>query len=369
MADNGKSSANVGSKNDKVKQEDKAGAPLEPVFKENHLFVSVNDYQWPIVYRKEYNLGFLGLEKLHPFDSAKWGKIFNILKGQLMVTEDTIVSPEEALEKDLLVVHVQSYLDSLKWSYAVAGITEVPPVALLPNFIVQKKVLKPLRFQTGGTILAAKLALERGWSINIGGGFHHCSSARGGGFCAYADISLGIMFLRKMKLIKKAMIVDLDAHQGNGHERDFINMQKDVYILDVYNREIYPHDGYAKRGISRKVELESFTGDEEYLSLVKRHLTEAIAEFQPDIVFYNAGTDCLQGDPLGRLSVSPDGIIQRDEMVFEWARNSHSIPIIMVTSGGYQQKTGPIIAQSILNLRDKKLVSCEAAEEYIKRSR
>lgn len=94
---------------------------------------------------------------------------------------------------------------------------------------------------------AAKLALERGWSINIGGGFHHCSSARGGGFCAYADISLGIMFLRKMKLIKKAMIVDLDAHQGNGHERDFINMQKDVYILDVYNREIYPHDGYAKR--------------------------------------------------------------------------------------------------------------------------
>lgn len=63
------------------------------------------------------------------------------------------------------------------------------------------------------------------------------------------------------------------------------------------------------------------------------------------------------------------GIIQRDEMVFEWARNSHSIPIIMVTSGGYQQKTGPIIAQSILNLREKKLVSCEAAEEYIKGSR
>lgn len=94
---------------------------------------------------------------------------------------------------------------------------------------------------------AAKLAIERGWAINLGGGFHHCSSSRGGGFCAYADISLGIKFLLEMKLIERAMIVDLDAHQGNGHARDFINMRDQVYILDVYNRSIYPHDGYAKR--------------------------------------------------------------------------------------------------------------------------
>lgn len=369
MAADPKASDNVRKEESDVQPGDTAEPALESVFVSNHLFVPVRGHQWPIVYRKEYNLGFLGLEKLHPFDSGKWGKIFNILKAESMVTEDTIVKPEEATEEDLLVVHLQSYLDSLKWSYAVAGITEVPPVALLPNFIVQRKVLKPLKFQTGGTILAAKLALERGWAINIGGGFHHCSSARGGGFCAYADISLGITFLRKMKLIKKAMIVDLDAHQGNGHERDFIEMRRDIYIMDVYNREIYPHDGYAKRGISRKVELESFTGDDVYLPLVKRHLANAIAEFQPDIIFYNAGTDCLVGDPLGRLSVSAEGIIQRDEMVFEWARQSHSIPIVMVTSGGYQQKTGPIIAQSILNLRKKKLVSCTAAEEYIEGSR
>jgi len=78
----------------------------------------------------------------------------------------------------------------LQWSAVVAQITEVPPVALIPNFIVQKSILSPLRFQTGGSIIAGKLAIHHGWAINIGGGFHHCSSDRGGGFCAYADITL-----------------------------------------------------------------------------------------------------------------------------------------------------------------------------------
>lgn len=360
-------SANSGE--EKMESEEPGQLPSESIFRNNHLFVQVQDHQWPIVYRKEYNIGFLGLQKLHPFDSGKWGKIFQFLKEENMVTEDTVVSPEEPTEEDLQVVHEKSYLNTLKWSVTVAGITEVPPVVLLPNFIVQKKVLKPLRFQTGGTILAAKLAVERGWAINLGGGFHHCSSSRGGGFCAYADISLGIKFLLEMKLIERAMIVDLDAHQGNGHARDFINMRSQVYILDVYNRSIYPHDGYAKRGITRRVELEPYTEDAPFLHLVESHLEEAVNEFQPDIIFYNAGTDCLVGDPLGALSVSPQGVIQRDEIVFKCARQKHSIAIVMVTSGGYQQMNAKIISQSILNLRRKNLIRCPAAENYIQAKR
>ena len=97
--------------------------------------------------------------------------------------------------------------------------------------------------------------MERGWAINLGGGFHHCCAEKGGGFCAYADITLAIRFLQRLlpdsapathQVARKAMIIDLDAHQGNGHERDFMN-DKSVYILDIYNRGIYPHDGFAKR--------------------------------------------------------------------------------------------------------------------------
>ncbi|KAM9098904.1 histone deacetylase 11 isoform X2 [Sarcophilus harrisii] len=260
-----------------------------------------------------------------------------------------IVEAREATEEDLRVVHTQRYLNKLKWSFVVATITEIPPVICLPNFLVQRHVLRPLRTQTGGTIMAGKLAIERGWAINIGGGFHHCSSDRGGGFCAYADISLSIKFLfERVEGVSKATIIDLDAHQGNGHERDFMDDSR-VYIMDIYNRNIYPGDSFAKRAIKRKIELEWGTGDREYLQKVTQHVEEALKEHKPDVVIYNAGTDVLEGDPLGGLSVSARGIVKRDELVFQAARK-HNIPILMVTSGGYQKESARIIADSILNL-------------------
>ncbi|XP_011419318.3 histone deacetylase 11 isoform X2 [Magallana gigas] len=328
---------------------------------ETSLYQEIRPTQWPIIYSPEYNIGFLGLEKLHPFDAGKWGKVYGFLKDAGMIRDDTTVRATEATERDLLVVHTKGYLNNLKWSINVAQITEVPPVALLPNFIVQRKVLRPFRYHTGGTILAGKLAQERGWAINIGGGFHHCSADRGGGFCAYADITLSIHFMfDRLQGISKVLIIDLDAHQGNGHERDFMD-DKRVYIMDVYNRGIYPHDGYAKRAINKKVELQHFTDDKVYLALVDKHTNEALDEFQPDAVVYNAGTDILEGDPLGNLSITAQGIIERDRLVFSHVR-SRNIPILMVTSGGYQRSTARIIADSVLNLKKQGLIPCEEAE-------
>uniref|UniRef100_A0A0B7AB04 Histone deacetylase 11 n=1 Tax=Arion vulgaris TaxID=1028688 RepID=A0A0B7AB04_9EUPU len=323
--------------------------------------VVIPDYQWPIIYSSEYNISFWGLEKLHPFDSRKWGHIFKFLKEAGFLREDTVVKPMEASEEDLLTVHTQEYLDSLKWSVNVARITEVPPVAFLPNFIVQKRVLRPFRFQTSGTIMAGRLAIERGWAINIGGGFHHCCHDRGAGFCAYADITLSIRFaFESLKNLSKVMIIDLDAHQGNGHERDFMEDPR-VYIMDVYNRDIYPHDVEAKRGIALKVELGSYTRDKTYLKLVKLNIDFAVNEFMPDLVVYIAGTDILEHDPLGNLSISPKGIIERDQIVFTKCR-SLNIPIFMVTSGGYLPESAKIVADSILNLKNRGLISYDAAE-------
>ncbi|XP_058023547.1 histone deacetylase 11 isoform X4 [Ahaetulla prasina] len=315
---------------------------------------------WPIVYSSDYNISFLGLEKLHPFDAGKWGKVINFLKEAKLITDDLIVQAREATEEDLLVVHTRHYLNRLKWSFVVATITEIPPVLFMPNFLVQRKVLRPLRTQTGGTIMAGKLAIERGWAINIGGGFHHCSSDKGGGFCAYADITLTIKFLfERVEGVSRATIIDLDAHQGNGHERDFLEDRR-VYIMDVYNRYIYPGDGLAKRAIKRRVELDWGTEDTEYLQKVKTHVEGALNEMRPDIIIYNAGTDILDGDPLGGLAISPEGIIERDEIVFRAARK-HRIPILMVTSGGYQKRTARIIADSLLNLHHLGLIDHELA--------
>ncbi|CAG0904309.1 unnamed protein product [Darwinula stevensoni] len=200
--------------------------------------------------------------------------------------------------------------------------------------------------------------MERGWAINIGGGLHHCSGNSGGGFCPYADITLCVRMVRKnFSQVKKVMIIDLDAHQGNGHERDFMD-DKSIYIFDMFNSSIYPGDREAMNGITLPVKLSSGTDDSTYLDLLERNLEKAFKEFTPDFILYNAGTDIMAGDPLGRMEISDEGVIKRDEMVFREAY-SRRFPIVMVTSGGYQRRAGAVIGDSILNLKNMGLISLE----------
>ncbi|KAK9148938.1 hypothetical protein Scep_007695 [Stephania cephalantha] len=318
------------------------------------LYFDVPPTKVPVIYSSSYDIAFFGIEKLHPFDSSKWGRICQFLIADGVLVKNLIVEPMEASEEDLLVVHSKSYLDSLKSSLTVSIIMEVPPVSLLPNFLVQQKALSPFRKQVGGTIMAGKLAKERGWAINVGGGFHHCSADKGGGFCAYADISLCIHFAFIRLNISRVMIIDLDAHQGNGHERDFSNDGR-VFILDMFNAGIYPHDYEARRYIDYKVEIVSGTTTNTYLKKLDKALEAAGNMFDAELLVYNAGTDILDGDPLGMLKISPDGVIQRDEKVFRFAKEK-KIPIVMVTSGGYMKSSARVIADSIVNLSKKRLI-------------
>ncbi|KAL8537390.1 hypothetical protein ACS0TY_012510 [Phlomoides rotata] len=324
------------------------------------LYFDVPSSKVPVIYSSSYDIAFLGIEKLHPFDSSKWGRICRFLINDGILDKKDIVEPLEAEREDLLVVHSKAYLDSLKTSLNVATIVEVPPVALLPNCLVDKHVLYPFRKQVGGTILAAKLAKERGWAINVGGGFHHCSARKGGGFCAYADISLCIHFALTRLNISRVMIIDLDAHQGNGHEKDFSDDRR-VYILDMYNPNIYPLDYEARRYINQKVEVEGGTETIGYLSKLDEALKVAAGAFDPELIIYNAGTDILDGDPLGRLKISPDGIATRDEKVFMFARE-RTIPLVMLTSGGYMKSSAKVIADSIINLSRKSLITIDGTQ-------
>lgn len=139
--------------------------------------------------------------------------------------------------------------------------------------------------------------------------------------------------------MKKVMIIDLDAHQGNGHERDFLG-DSSVYILDFFNPFIYPNDIYAKQAIAESVEIAYNTSsDETYLPTLKKTFQKSLNSFRPSFIVYNAGTDCMRGDPLGRMQLTAEGIKKRDEIVFQEAF-SRNIPILMVLSGGYQMSNG-----------------------------
>ncbi|KAL7164200.1 hypothetical protein ACSBR2_040171 [Camellia fascicularis] len=319
------------------------------------LYFNVPLSKLPLIYSPSYNIQFLGIEKLYLFDSSKWGCICRFLIMDGVLGKNRIVEPLKATKDDLLVVHSESYLNSLKSGVNVSVIVEVPLVALLPNFLVQQKVLHPFLKQVGGSILAAKLAKERGWHINVGGGFHHYSGDKGGGFCVYVDISLCVQYAFTRLNISRVMIIDLDAHQGNGHEKDFSHDRR-VYILDMYNPGIYPLDYEARRYISQKVEV-----------------VVAGRMFDPELVVYNAGTDILDGDPLGRLKYGCEGdfeigdvlhalnlcnqaVTWKDEVPLPF-RKGRGLPYLGVTSpGGTSANESPVLATFIENPLGRSLI-------------
>ena len=329
----------------------------------------------PLVYSADYNIGFMGLESLHPFDSKKYGRIHDGLLGLGLISASSAYRPRPPNQRQLLTVHPASYLESLS-SASVARMVEVAPVAMLPFAIVRRHVLEPMLLATGGSMLAGELAMQQlqeadrqraagqqsssslAWAINLSGGYHHASAERGGGFCIYADISLTALHVHRRfpAACSRVLIVDLDAHQGNGHETDCKNglfkPPLELRVFDMFNASIYPHDIPARAGIRYSVPLASGTADAEYLSTLRTRLSAAMEDSKPQLVIYNAGTDCLDGDPLGALRLSRRGVIERDEFVFSLCRD-HRCAVVMLLSGGYQRVNAEVITESIANLRSR----------------
>ncbi len=302
----------------------------------------------PIVYSPHYNISFLGMEKLHPFDSKKYVKVYDHLREFSGLKPAHFYEPAPVSDAQLLEVHYRSYLDSLSFSEKIASIAEMAPLRLLPTAILHRQLLQPLRYATGGTLLATNLALRHGWAINLGGGFHHAKAGGGEGFCFFADIPLAIRQLWKENPKLRVLVIDFDAHQGNGVQ-SILEDEPHWAMLDLFNADIYPQDAEALPFIRYPYPVHSGIGDKAYLDLVAEALPAALDDFQPDLIVYNAGTDPYEEDTLGQMQVSEPALILRDQEVFE-AAFDRKIPIAMLLSGGYSRQSYLIAARSIHNL-------------------
>ncbi|PZV15047.1 MAG: histone deacetylase [Pseudanabaena sp.] len=304
-----------------------------------------------VVYSQGYDIQFLGLEKLHPFDSCKYSRTWRVLAdrfGDRLIANS--LAPLSPVTSEMLqVVHTTDYLKNLHRSHFVAKSLELDSLGFLPISILDSRVLKPMRLATTGTIMASEAALEFGIAINLSGGYHHASAERGEGFCIYSDIAIAIYSLRQSQKIHvddRVAIVDLDAHQGNGLARIFYD-DPSVRILDMYNQQIYPNDNHARERVDCSIPLLSGTKDDRYLGLLKDRLPAFLREKElPKIVFYNAGTDIYERDLLGGLKISERGILERDRFVFQTVSDL-GIPLVMVLSGGYAPESYRLIADSI----------------------
>lgn len=283
-----------------------------------------------VVYAPGYDITAFGLERLHPFDSLKYRRIRAWLIRQGLRRPGDFHAPCPVDRNLLRRVHTEAYLDSLRDRRALARLLELPLVAGLPAWVLDWRILRPMRCATGGTLLACRLALERGLAISLGGGYHHAGPAKGEGFCVYADVPLALRVLRDEKRITSALVVDTDAHQGNG-TADCLAPWTWAHILDFYEEDLFP---WPKVREDVAVPLPAGLGGAAYLAELYEHLPRALEEFRPDLVVYNAGSDVLGTDPLSRLMLTARELAERDLYVVTEVRE-RGIPLAMVLSGGY----------------------------------
>lgn len=277
-------------------------------------------YPFRFVYSDAYWMVELGN---HVFPAEKYRLIFEniVQKG---AKKENFVSPEPALDEDLLLVHSAKYLKKLKTgrlSSAEVMTMELPYSAEILDFS---------QLMVGGTILAAQLALENGLAVHIGGGFHHAFHDHGEGFCILNDVAIAVRKLQKNGAIEKAMIVDCDVHQGNGTAEIFAE-KKTVFTYSMHQMDIYPA---KKEKSTLDVGLWSDDTDAKYLKSLRAHFPRLYDTFEPELVFYLAGADPYEKDQLGGLKISLDGLRERDHIVIEEALRL-KIPVVILFAGGY----------------------------------
>jgi histone deacetylase 11 len=302
----------------------------------------------PVIYHPHYNITALGLERLHPFDSRKHRRIHDALIARGVRKQGDFHQPVPIQQAELSLVHTAEYLRSLEDTTVVAGIIGVPLIAKLPHWFVDWRVLRSMRCQTGGTVLAARLALEHGIGINLGGGYHHAAASWGSGFCVYADIPLAAAILHHEGRVTRVLIVDLDAHHGDGTAATIAPWPW-ASILDVYEDDLFPR---TKQPEDFPIPVPAGLNGAEYLEIVREAVPRAIDDVQPDLVIYNAGSDPFVGDPLTRLCLSQSEVAERDLLVATLTRE-RQIPLAMALAGGYAAESWRIHTDGIAGILNR----------------
>jgi len=301
----------------------------------------------PIVYSPKYKISVFGLERLPSYDIGKYDKIYAALKKDGLVSDKTVVTPRQVTEKEMLRVHTSGYLKRLKKTAYVARYLEAPSLKIIPNRMVDGMVVSRFRLAAAGTLAAARLALKNKskLAINLGGGLHHAKPDSGEGFCIIADVPIAIRTLQAEGLIKKALIIDTDIHQGNG---TIVCLKNDptTFTFSMHEGGIYP---MPKEVGDKDIELQAGVTDAEYLKILKKALNDVFQRTKPDIVFHVAGCDALTADPLANARMTIAGIAKRDMMVVE-ACQKHGVPYVMTLAGGYSKDAWKAQYQSIKSI-------------------
>jgi acetoin utilization deacetylase AcuC-like enzyme len=304
-----------------------------------------------LIYSDEYYLPIGS----HVFPAEKYKRVHDRLLATNVADASDFVSPRPATDEDILLVHTPQYVHKLKTGTLSTREELEMEVPYSPELV------RAYWLAAGGSMLAADYALNDGIAISIGGGFHHAFPDHGEGFCMINDIAVAIRRMQADEKIRTAMTLDCDVHQGNGtavifapkpapgnrmpphiaaaaNPADLARTRRpstDVFTISLHQENNYP---VFKPPSSLDLNLPDGMQDGEYLACLGEAISLGLDKFpKPELICYVAGADPYRDDQLGGLSLTIDGLKQRDELVFRLAR-AEGIPVMATFAGGYAHR-------------------------------
>jgi len=278
----------------------------------------------PIVHHSKY---VCDLPANHRFPMGKFPRVLDVLLKDQVITDRQVWVPEIASKKLLSCVHTHEYLNN----FINGKVNEKEQRRT--GFQWSEGLVRRCRYETGGTVLAAEIAIQRGLACSTAGGTHHAFPSYGSGFCLLNDLAVAAKYLMDSSVSRrKVLIVDLDVHQGDGTAFIF-KEEPEVFTFSLHCGKNFP---LRKQQSDLDVSVEDGMEDKDYLSTVEAHLPWLLDTFRPDLVLYDAGVDPHGEDELGRLRLTDQGLYQRDFYVMKTVV-ARGIPVASVIGGGYSR--------------------------------
>lgn len=274
----------------------------------------------------------------HVFPTQKFRLYRDMIVAQGLVRDDEIERPDVATDEELLTVLEPEYVRDLRGGTH----TERTIRSELP---ISRGIVDGCVRTAGGTILAAKRAIERGACVHVGGGFHHGFADHAEGFCYINDVAVATAVALARGWCARVAVIDTDVHQGNGTARIFRGEPR-VFTMSIHQDLLYPPKEESDLDIGCHEEI----GDDAYCALLAPAVERIVRDFRPELVFIVAGVDPYEGDKLGNLGLTFAGMERRERATIEPLVRAR-IPFVTVTGGGYSRVLEDTIALHVQTAR------------------
>lgn len=266
----------------------------------------------------------LPLPATHRFPMQKYCQLRERIARSDWGCRHELLVPPAVTDAEILRVHDAGYLERV----AVGALDREDLKRL--GFPWSRELIERSRRSSGATLAAGRSALVDGFAANLAGGTHHAFRDRAEGYCIFNDTMIAARGLQAAGLIRRAVVIDLDVHQGNGTAA-LARDDDTIFTFSMHSARNYP---FAKESSDLDLPLADGVGDDEYLAALQQALPAVLEAADADLAFFLAGADPYVGDRLGRLALTKAGLAERDRMVYSACRDA-GLPVVVSMAGGY----------------------------------